>query len=241
MKIVILGTADERLLAAVSGINSSEIVQCGAEEILPDTDCVLLTDQTPEPEQTAALLRSRTIPAAAVTADGSDERAEFWLDCGIDRIFVLPMPETLLQKRISALAGSAVCLPDAGFELFARIAESNQQRGAYAVHEPEFFNIYRFVQRLQERMDKQAQLVIFSFQARLDDTVEPGAMEEAFQIAQKCLRRGDIVSISGQRILAIMMGADKEGGYVAASRIVNTYQAYCSGSAYDLRFEMQTI
>ena len=242
MKSVIIGNKDERLDDILSSVKGFEFAYCSAEEVLPDTACVLVTDSAEHPAEDVRLMRTRNIPAAAVTFDGSNARQEYWLDRGADRIFVLPMPDQLLYKRMVALAGSAAsAASDAGFELFARITESNQQRGAYAVQEADFFNIYRFVQRLQERLERGAQLVIFSFQSRLRDVVEPGALEDAFQIVQKCLRRGDIISINGERIFAIMMGAEKQGGNTAANRIVNTYNAYYSGSAYELHFEMQEI
>ena len=242
MKAVIIGKKDERLDDILNSVKGFEFAYCSAEEVLPDTACVLVTDSAEHPAEDVRLMRTRNIPAAAVTFDGSNARQEYWLDRGADRIFVLPMPDQLLYKRMVALAGSAAsAASDAGFELFARITESNQQRGAYAVQEADFFNIYRFVQRMQDRADKQSQLVIFRFTTRLQSAIEPGTLEDAFPIVQKCLRRGDLVCMYGENILAILIGADAEGAKYAADRIVNTYQAHFCGSIYDMKYELREI
>lgn len=90
-------------------------------------------------------------------------------------------------------------------------------------------------------MDKQIQFVKFSFNSRLNDIPEPGTLEEAFPLVHRCLRRGDIVSIYGNNILAILMGTDEKGGRVAAERIVNTYHAHYSYSEYEMSYEMTEI
>ena len=54
-------------------------------------------------------------------------------------------------------------------------------------------------------------------------------------------RRGDIVSIYGFALCAILIGADEEGGKVAADRIVSTYAAHFPSSLYTMKYEMQEI
>ena len=143
------------------------------------------------------------------------------------------------EKLFAGSAAGADAAP--GLELFAEIEETNRQSGAYTVEADDFAGIYRFVMRIQDRMDKQAHLVSFCFHSRLNTPPEPGTVEEGFRIVQRCLRRGDIACMNGQTILAILMGADEEGCRVAADRIVSTYEAHCSGSAFTLKYEMREI
>jgi len=243
-RIVILGKPDEQLENCLAEIADFQFIVSDSPDVMPDTAGVLITQQYAARHAAAAVqvLQKRSIPFAAVTSDASEENQAFLLESGISRLLFLPMSGVLLQKHLTALIGTpAVSELEAGFQLFSQIAESNLQRGAYVVREAEFTNIYRFVLRLQERMEKQAQLVIFSFRSRLNQKPEPGTLEEGFQIVQKCLRRGDIVCIYGAKILAIMMAANSGGGQSAADRIINTYHAYYCDSVFELQYEMHGI
>lgn len=243
-KIVILGEPEKRLEAVLSAADDFQLVYSASADVMPDTAGVLFTQQyaLANAAKTVPILQRRNIPFAAAVFEASDEEQEALLDCGISNLLLLPMSASLLRKRLIALVGNPVRSDsEAGFQLFAQISESNQQRGAYVVQEADFTNIYRFVLRLQERMEKKAQLVIFSFHSRLEQPPEPGTLEQGFRIVQKCLRRGDITSVYGKKILAIMMAANADGGHTAAERIVNTYQAYHCDSVYEMRYEMRDI
>lgn len=210
---------------------------------MPDTVCVLIAQETAGERlsEIARTLRNRDIPFAVLTEDGSDENQVRLLDFGVQNIFVLPMSAVLLQKRVTALCGSAGGGSEAGFDLFAQIAESDDRRGAFSVRESDFPNVYRFVLRLQERSEKLSQMVLFRFHGRLNMELEPGTLENVFPLVQKCLRRGDIVCIYGNEIIAILIGADEEGGKGAADRIIATYDAYYCNSPYSMNYEIRTV
>ncbi|MBR4200422.1 MAG: hypothetical protein IKQ91_03980 [Oscillospiraceae bacterium] len=244
-KVILIGKPDEALNACLSGMHELQFGYAENEAaVLPDTACVLIMQEQAGSslQKTVNLLQKRGIPAAVLTSDGSEENQEYLLDLGAAQYFILPMKASLLQKRILALIGSHEGAgTDAGLELLMQIAKDEQPRGAFSVSEADFTKIYRFVLRLQERTEKKAQLVIFRFDTRLKTPVEPGTLEDAFPIVQKCLRKGDIVSMFGQTIMAILMAAEESGGRVAAERIINTYQAYYSGSIFDMKYEMRPI
>ena len=125
--------------------------------------------------------------------------------------------------------------------MFAKAVALDDQRGAFVVHESNFTNIYRFVKRLLDRSEKTAYLVKFTFSSSDGGEAGPGALEEAFLIIKMCLRRGDIISIYGNCILAILMGADADGSKTAAQRIVDTYQGFSCDSTYEMSYETQQI
>lgn len=245
-KIAVLSRQEEKLTACLSGVQGYAIQYSESPEILPDTACVLISQESAgaSMREKAQQFRRKNIPFAAVTFDPSDENQVYLLDCGYLHILTMPMSAGLLQKHIDALAGTAEQHDSGGTNFdffFTQMTDTDNQRGAYIVQESDFANIFRYVQRLQERMDKQSHLVRFSFHTRLNIPPEPGVLEDAFPIVLKCLRRGDIVSIFGDSIVAILIGADEEGGRKAAERIVNTYNAHCCDSVYDMRYEMNEI
>lgn len=213
-------------------------------EFDPETACVLISQHYAGDILPAVLRRVRSmgIPFAVLTFDGSDENQEKLLDAGVEQIFILPTAASLLQKKILLLIrNAAASKPEIGLDYLSQIAASNQELGAFVVQQTDFFNMYRFVMRLQDRMEKQAQLVTFAFHSRLNTPPEPGTLEAAFPIVQKCLRRGDIACIFGHQILAVLIGADPDGARTAADRIVATYQAYFCSGIYDISYEMRDV
>ena len=243
-KTVILSSRDEMLAAQFQDTENLAVQFSESADVLPDTGCVLISQQFAGAQlaDTVLMLSRRGIPCAVLTFDKSDENEEKLLDSGITQMLKLPMSAGLLVKRIDALMKTPeLHAPDSGFELFAQMTDTERVNGAYVVPETDFPHIYRYVQRLQERMEKPAQLVKFSFHTRLNMKPEPGTLESAFPIVQKCLRRGDIVSIYGFSLCAILIGADEEGGKGAADRIVSTYAAHFPASLYTMKYEMQEI
>ncbi|MBQ5340202.1 MAG: hypothetical protein J6Z40_13705 [Oscillospiraceae bacterium] len=241
-KAVILSTPDIQLVRCFLGITSVQIEFSEQLAIPADADCVLIAQQQAAAALPALseLLRERNLPSAALTFDQSEENQELLLDLGFDNIFLLPMSGRLLEKRICAMIGKARA-PELGFDLFAAMEQSGGRLGAYAVSSGVFPMILRYVERLQDRMDKPSQLVTFRFRTRLNIPPEPGTLEEAFPIVQTCLRRGDIVTISGQEILAVLIGADDAGCKGAADRIIRTYQAHCCDSIFDMLYDIREI
>ena len=243
-KIIILSTPDDELSSNLHAPDSAVLSFWDSPNVLPDTACVLISQRYigEKLAETAAMYDKRNIPYAVVTFDKSEENEERLLDAGVSQILKLPMQASLLKKRISALLhASEHYSSDTGFAIFAQMAEGDSQRGAYVVQESDFTNIYKFVLRLQERMDKQAQLIRFTFHTRLKMPLEPGTLETAFPIVQKCLRRGDIASIFGDSIYAILIGAEQDGAKIAADPIVTTYTSHIRDSIYSLKYEMRAI
>lgn len=244
-KIVVLCDSSEKFTGLFPEKSEYIVEYSKSADVMPDTDCVLISQEFigDRLTETAASLSSRSIAFGVLTFDKSEENEEYLLDCGAGNIFGIPMSPVILEKRIAVLTetsdrrGAA----DPGLELFSQLAAADQKCGAYSVPESVFPDVYKLVLRLQERMDKPAQLVKFSFHTRLGGPLEPGILEEAFPIVQKCLRRGDIVSIFGQCLFAILMGADSEGGRVAADRIISTYNAHFCDNIYDMRYIMNVI
>ena len=243
-KVLVLGKNQEPVRSCLAGLTGIQLSFSDGKELMPDTDCVLIAPDLSDNQRTGAVkqLSARGIPFAALSFDASEAYQELLLDTGIERIFQLPMSPALLQKRILMLADSSSSAgSDAEVDLFAQLTEPEQQTGAFSVQESEFSNIYRFVKRLQDRLDKHAQLVIFSFHSRLNTPPEPGTVEQAFRIVQRCLRRGDIACMYGQKVLAILMGTDAGGCRGAVERIVSTYEAFCRDSLFSMKYEMREI
>lgn len=242
VKIVMIGSAESEIAKSLSAVPEFRLVFSDSADVLPDTACVLVLQETAGERlpEIIRMLESRGIPFAVLASDSSEQNQEKLLDAGALNIFLLPISPSLLQKRVRLLAGMNA--PETrSFDLFAQIAANGEQRGAYAVQEENFVNIYRFVVRLQDRLEKKAQLITFSFHTRLNFPIEPGTLEEAFPIVQKCLRRGDIACIYGNTILCILLGADAEGGRIAAERIAATYNSHAAESFFTMRYEMQDI
>ena len=244
-KIIVIGRPDETLSACLQNSDAFQFIYAETlPEPMPEAACVLLVQEFAGAalSDMARTLRYRGIPSAVLTPDGSEENQARLLDAGIDRFLVLPLSPALLQKWLSVMLGNmAAPSADTSFDLFLQATDTESKGGAYVVQEADFRKIYRFVQRLQLRMDKQAQLVTFRFHTRLNTPAEPGTVEDAFPIVQKCLRRGDIACMYGETILAILMGADESGGRVAADRIIQTYQAFFCNSIYDMKYEIRKI
>lgn len=242
--ILLISQPDERLNACFSGIPEYQFRMSASPEIQPDTACVLINAALDDSaiRNAVRLLKRRKIPFAAIAFECSEQKEEMLLDSGVSQIFSLPISPALLRKRIEALTEpDDRRTSDAGRVVFASLVADDQQRGAFVVQEADFAGIYQFVLRLQERLDKPAQLVRFRFRAQLDLPLEPGAPADALPLVQKCLRRGDIVCVYGHQIYAILLGSDPNGAKIAADRIVSTYQAYCRDSFCDMQYEISEI
>lgn len=96
--------------------------------------------------------------------------------------------------------------------------------------------------RLLERLDKNAQMMIFTISGSRynnDDHIE--AKEMLYESVKTCLRRGDITSVCGKsQIMVILMGSDVNGAKIAAERIEKSFSQK-SGSAYDLSYDIREM
>ena len=242
-KIVVLSDNDERLKAALPATDDVSFSFTDKPDVSPDTDCVLVSQDYSGDSirNIAETFRRRGIACAAVTFDNSRENEVRLLGSGVKEVIALPVDNDSFVKRITAMLSAERIASDSGFEQFAKIVALDDQRGAFVVHESNFTNLYRFVKRLLERMDKPAYLVKFTFTTPDNRKLEPGALEEAFLIVKMCLRRGDIVCIYGSSLLAILIGADAEGAKTAAQRIIDTYQAFSVDGMYEMGYETNEI
>lgn len=241
--IVVLSDNDARLKAALPVTKDISFTFTASPDVHPDIDCVLVSQDYYGEDigEIMSSFKKHGIPCAAVTFDGSDENRAKLQRKEITDTIVFPTNEELFLKHITSVISSQRLGSDVEFETFAKAVALDDQKGAFVVHESNFTNLYRFVKRLLDRMEKPAYLVKFSFNSPYNGKLEPGALEEAFLIVKTCLRRGDIVSIYGNCLLAILIGADAEGAETAAKRIVDTYQGFCCNSIYDMGYETQEI
>ena len=241
--IVVLTDDDARIKEALPVTEDISYSFTSSADVQPDTECVLISQEHfgGDIGNAVRTLRKRGIPCAVATFDGSDENKAYLRAKGATETIVFPTSAELLNKHITAMLSSNRIGDDVGFDMFAKAVALDDQRGAFVVHESNFTNLYRFVKRLLDRLEKTAYLVKFTFSSNDDGALEPGALEEAFLIIKMCLRRGDIVSIYGNCILAILMGADADGSKTAAQRIVDTYHGFCCDSTYEMNYETQQI
>jgi hypothetical protein len=241
--IVVLSNDAERLKSALPVNEKLSFSFTSSPDVQPDIECVLVAQDFSVDDigDTVKTFKRRGIACAVVTFDGSDKNKAKLLGKGITDIFVLPMSDELLVTHITAIISAQRIGSDVGFEMFAKAVALDDQRGAYVVHESNFTNLYRFVKRLLDRMEKSAYLAKFTFSDGHNSPLEPGALEEAFLIVKMCLRRGDIVCIYGNCILAILIGADAAGAKTASQRIVDTYQGFSLNNSYEMSFETQEI
>ena len=151
-----------KLLSAIEGLICIETIP---GNIPVDTDCILIPCKSPDEELASLIARvkERYIPVGIITENASSDELEQFLDMGADDIITLPMPLRLVSKRIAALC--SITAFDEGavdFTLFDKIADSNSGIGSFIIQENDFANIYRFVLRMLERLDKKSQLLIFN-------------------------------------------------------------------------------
>lgn len=238
-KIVVLG-GDAGISAAfseLSGLNVTFTEQ--PEDIGADFACAVVADKC---AGAIAALKQLGLPVAAVTADAAPETQDRLLEQGGDDVLVLPMSAKLLQKRLSALTESiAHSAEPVDFASFDRIREANKGRGAFIVEEHDFTNVYRFVTRILERLDKKAQMIIFNFKSACGPIAETEDVENFMKIGQACLRRGDISAVCGAQVLLILLGADDGDGKKIAKRLTDTFEAHYVDATSRITYEIREI
>lgn len=210
------------------------------------TDCLIVScsaagDST---AQIIAAAKRLGIPVIAASTDMSLESQERLLELGADDVSPLPINEELLAKRIDALFcysdDSVELLPD--FLDFEDITVENGGKGSFKVHQHDFLNLYRFVLRLLERVNESAQMLLFTL--KCDTSAECGQTEydELTTAVQKCLRRGDISSKCGDgKIIVLLIGANDEGGHLAANRIISNFYSRCDNEQCSLNYDIREI
>lgn len=242
--VAVISNSHENTDKYLHGIKGIHLNTTTIDDISADYDCVLISQDliSEDLHNTINEAKRQFIAVGIMTFDGSSENLDKLLEYGADDILVLPMPGQLIAKRIEALCRNSVLTSDpVDFSLFDRIAESNKGSGSFIIQDNDFTNIYRFVLRMLERLDQNAQLVIFNVNSRLKGFIEPDVMQNFSNIVRTALRRGDISSIHGRQLFVILMGADKDGGSKAAERLIETYYAHYDDGIYDLSYEIREI
>lgn len=207
-----------------------------------ETDCLLVSDDWFDLAGAFAEAAKRGLPAAALTDDGTEASLSELLDMGADDVFVMPQPRRLLVRRLEALLaqGKDSSLP-VDFAAFERIRVANQGRGAFLVEEHDFENVYRFVMRILERLDKKAQMVIFSFSSPCGPIAETEDVEIFVRIGLACLRRGDICAVVDSQVLLILLGAGSEDGALVVKRLTDTFASHYADATSKITYEMREI
>ena len=182
-------------------------------------------------------LKQKNFSVCVATEDGSKENQEKLLSIGADDVIVLPMPAQLITKRLSGLV-SSISLSD--FTALENVAEANKVAGAYVVDVYDFMNLYKFVLRVLERLDKKALLVKFELKSRFKD-IPSEAINDFTNVVQRCLRRGDITCPNGNSLFVILIGSDEDGGKIVSKRLIDTYNGVYDDDAYDIEYETKEL
>jgi len=242
-KAAVICDRDSEILKMLAGTDGIAFTLTGIDNIPSDLECVLISldhagDTIGEMIKQARL---KDAPIGVIANGITLEEQEALLDKGADDIILLPMPKKLLRQRILTLCGMVTARIGAvNFEMFDKIAEANKGGGSFIIQENDFENIYRFVTRLMERLDKKAQFLIFSLTSR-SGFVETEAVLNFSNVVQTCLRRGDISSLYGSQIAVILIGADEENGKKIAKRLTETYYAHYEDDIYDIKYDIREI
>ncbi len=183
---------------------------------------------------------------AVMTSDTSTENQKYLCDMGADDIIFMPVCREFLMKKISILnAGSNDVLEKNNINIscFSQLEETNGGDGAYLVHRQNFGDIYKFVLRIMERLEKQCQALIFTLDKDEKSEKETDDVMDILSDAVKiCLRRGDIFSVcQSNQIAIILMGADDDGGHLVANRIVSNFYSKCYDDDFSLTYDIREI
>lgn len=242
--VAVISNSYENTDKYLHGIEGISFHKTALEDISADYDCVLISQDliSDDLHNTINEAKRQFLSVGVLTFDGSSENLDKMLEYGADDVIVLPMPAQLIKKRLETLCSNSVLSPDpVDFSLFDKIAESNRGSGSFIIQDNDFTNIYRFVLRMLERLDQNAQLIIFTVSTRIKGFIEPEIIQNFSNVVRTTLRRGDISSIHGRQLFVILMGADKEGGQIAAKRLVETYFAHYDDGIYDISYEIREI
>ena len=246
MKNVIIFSSNEDWVVPLAAAPGTFVIQVTSELTFSGTaDCALISQQHAGNQLRSIIdqLKVFRIPCAVVTYDGTLENQEQLLQCGADDVIVLPIAAALLRNRIQLLSEATVRSDEEmNFAAFDRIIESKQGNGSFIVAENDFMNIYRFVTRILERLDHQAQLILFSFKSDLGPFIESDGVLKFLKIVQTSLRRGDISSVYGKQVLVILMGANEEDAQHVSQRVIGAFNAhYNMDESCNVSYEIREI
>ena len=127
------------------------------------------------------------------------------------------------------------------------IKEVGYQKGAYQVEYDGFKKIYRFLSRCIGRLQKDAQIVLFTLQ--YDDSYMPDVQELVFAMdnlkhaVNDSIRHGDVATnYSSRQFVIILMGSSTENGIMVAERICDKFnELRCYNPDIELEYDIQMV
>lgn len=181
------------------------------------------------------------VPAVAVTSNGGCENQERLCNMGFDDIFCLPMCKQFIKKRVNVLMQAVASnSADVNAENIY-LTGYDGENGSFCVRSEDFAHIYKYVLRMLERLDKDAQMLVMNLEFKGSSTDEL-TLKKLSDVAQKSLRRGDMSAIcGGNQVIILLIGADDEGGRLVATRIARGFMEECSQSGADLSYDIREV
>jgi hypothetical protein len=218
----------------------SEITVTQSTELPSGCGCVIVSDEFlgENVTETITALKCSGVPVCAATFDSSFQKQEKLTLAGVDDVFVLPMFGDLIDKKIELLTGEGH--PE-DLSFIEELSVDTNGFGSFTVNESDFKKLYEFIQRIIERLDKDASLVTFNFTTRFDSKIEPEIVNDFLAVVQRSLRKGDISCKSGHSLYVILIGADRSGSEIVAKRLIETFWSICDDDAYDIEYKIEPI
>lgn len=201
--------------------------------------------------QAKGIITLKNKPMAVMMNECNCEKQDYLCSCGVDDILMLPICARVLMNRINMLIAAFPEITRGRQtsldidELMCFVDNSRNSKGALCVPKNEFANVCNFVLRGLERSEKSAQVLLFTLMINMNDSesYDNGSVMKILSTAiQQCLRRGDMSSVySDNQVLALLIGADDDGGHLVANRIVSNFYSECCDDAFELQYDIREI
>lgn len=237
-----------------AGISCDDLRLTMRSEIsdIPCCDTVIISEELnsrPIQENLAevkSLKGFKSVPTAAVTYDHSSEKQEELLELGFDDILRLPLCKSLIIRRLEGLSSMlpySLSYDRFDVESLMDIRDDGRS-GAYSVHSADLSTLYRFIIRILKRLGTKAQVLTMKLNCNNEQSMD--RLDQTAQILANdirlCLRRGDIASVCSQnQMVALLIGADDDGGHLVANRIVSSFYSECDDDSFNLEYDIHEI
>ena len=213
------------------------------DDFSTECDAVIVSARYAAGRLPSVLLKAQTlgIPAAVVCETPDCTQQDSFFKMGADDVIFIPLSKEMLARRIRSM-----CLMQQdkcraiSMESILRIAEVG--RGSYEVRAEDFEGIYRFVLRLLERVGISVQIIVMKLHFNGGSYDGGEMMERLSESVHNCLRKGDITSVCGtDRMMILLIGANDEGGHLAASRIINSFYGACTDERFEVSYDIKAV
>ena len=204
-----------------------------------DINCILVSDSyaSNNLNEIVTELKCNGLPVIIVSFNTSVEAQEQFALTKADDVIFLPMYGKLIEKRIGLICGDD---ESTDFSFIDEISK-NVGQGAYIVDQSDFQKLFEFVRRLLERLEKEANLVVFSLSNRFDSILETEYINSFSSVEQRCLRKGDICCKTGNNLYVLLMGADRRNSELVAKRLIESFSSLYEDDTYDISFVVKPI